>query len=531
MKRTIMKKIREIIRLAVKTDLSLRKIARATQTSRPVVGTYVKSFNNSGLTYEETQKLGDDNLLEILQDKTNTRSDRYAQLSSKFEYYVQELKKPHVTVQKLWEEYIAENPSGFMRSQFFHYFKTWRNSCKLTMHIEHKAGERMFVDFTGKKLHITDKTTGKKKAVETFVAILPASHYTFVYVTENQKTCNWIKDSEQALCHFGGTTKIIVPDSYKSAVSKACRYEPDINPEYGRFAEHYHTTIIPARPLHPDDKALVENAIRIVYHWIYASLRNEVFYSIPELNSAILRELEKYNTKKMQIPGISRQELFHKTEKNALGDLPLCLHEAKSSSKATIQSNYHVLLSEDKHYYSVPYPFYSKSREQGKKIKAEILYTHETVEIYFKNERIAVHKRDKTRNGYTTNPLHMPESHRAYLEKWNPEKIISLAVLKGPDVALIVRKIMNNHRHPEQAYNTCRGIIFLSKTYGNERLNKACKKALYFKNCTYKAVREILVHNREDFEEEPDLFNTLPEHSNIRGAEYYSNKIREEIVQ
>ncbi len=431
---------------------------------------------------------------------------------------------------KLWEEYIAENPDGYSRSQFSYHFQVWRRSCDLVMHIEHKAGDKMFVDFAGKKLFITDKITGEKHEVETFVAILPASHYTFVYATENQKSCNWVKATEEALWYFEGTPCAIVPDCCKSAVTRASKYEPDINPEYARFAEHYNTAIIPARPMHPDDKALVENAIKIVYSWIYASLRNEVFYSIPELNHAILTQLEKYNAKKMQVSGISRLELFNNIEKSTLGSLPLSFYEPKTPSKATIQTNYHVLLSEDKHYYSVPYGYYTKTLHENKKIKAELLYTDETVEIYYKNERIAVHKRDKTRNGYTTKPEHMPESHRAYLERWNPERIIGLAKSKGEEVALLIEKIMTNHKHPEQSYNTCRGIIFLSKTYGNERLNKASKKALYFGRYSYKAVREILINNREDFEEEPDLFECLPEHSNIRGAKYYSEILKEVIL-
>lgn len=531
MKRTTMKRIREILRLFSTTDLSLRKIALTTQVSRPVVNDYIDNFDNSGLSYDEIKNLNDDDLAAIIKKNNCSKNDRYIQLSLKFEYYARELKKRHVTIQKLWEEYIAENPDGFKRSQFSYHFHVWRKSCEITMHIEHKCGDKMFVDYTGKKLFVTDKLTGDKQEVETFVAILPASHYTFVCVTENQKTYNWIKATEEALWYFEGTPKAIVPDCCKSAVTRACRYEPDINPEYARFAEHYNTAIIPARPLHPDDKALVENAVKIVYNWIYASLRNQVFYSISELNRAILIELEKYNAKKMQVSGISRFELFNNTEKSTLSNLPVSLYEPKTPCKATIQSNYHVILSEDKHYYSVPYIYYTKSVQENKKVKTELLYTAETVEIYYKNERIAVHKRDKTRNGYTTNPEHMPESHRSYLERWNPEKIISLAKSKGEDVALLVEKIMNNHKHPEQSYNTCKGIIFLSKTYGNERLNKASYKALHFCRYSYKAVREILINKREDFEEQPELFESLPEHSNIRGAKYYSEKMKEVILR
>jgi transposase len=530
MKRTSMKKIREIIKLYSTTDFSIRKIARAASVSRPVVKEYLDSFENCGLTYEEISNLNDDDLLVIIRKKVVTKNDRYAYLASKFEYFSQELKKKYVTIQKLWEEYIEETPDGFSRSQFCFHFHSWRKQSELTMHIEHKAGDKMFVDFTGKKLHITNKETGEIQDAETFVAILPASQLTFVCATENQKTCNWIKGSQEAFWYFGGTTEAIVPDCFKSAVNRPCRYEPEINPEYERFANHYNTVILPARPMHPDDKALVENAVKIVYAWIYAALRDQVFYSVTELNKAIFKELEKYNSKKMQKPGISRLESFNNIEKNSLGSLPLDLYESKTCRKATIQSNYHVVLSEDKHYYSVPYSYYSKSA-LDKKTKAELLYTDETVEIYYKNERIASHRRDKSRNGYTTKPEHMPESHRTYLERWNPEKMILLAKQKGKNVSLLIEKIIGKHKHPEQSYNTCRGIIFLAKTYGDERLNKACSKAIYFNMCSYRSVKEILDTNSEDYEEEPGLFESTMDHSNIRGEEYYKNKIMEAAIQ
>ena len=532
MKRTSMKKIREIIRLCTCTDFSLRKISRALKISRPVITRYFITFKSSGLTYDEIKDLKDDELFELFFGNTakqNDNNDRYALLSSKFEYFSQELKRKHVTIQKLWEEYIEENPNGYSRARFFKHFNRWRKSCELTMHIDHKAGDKMFVDFTGKKLYLTDKKTGEKKTVETFVAILPASHYTFVCATESQKTEDWIKGSEEAFWYFEGSARAITPDCYKSAVKRPDHYDPEINPEYSRFADHYNTVILPARPMHPKDKALVENAVKIVYYWIYASLRNQVFYTLGELNRAILIELEKYNAKKMQATKLSRVELFEKTERNSLNNLPISLYEHKKCSRATIQSNYHVLLSEDKRYYSVPYRYYAESIQNSKKkIKAELYYTSDSVEIYFKNERIAVHKHNYSEKKYITNQDHIPENHRRYLERWNPEKIIALAKAKGIFIAEFVEKIINKHKHPEQSYNICKGIIFLSRNYGIDRLNKACKKALYLGYCSYSAIREMLKNNREEMDEEPDLFAHIPpEHSNIRGKNYFQKKLKE----
>lgn len=531
MKRTSMKKIKKIIQLGENDQLSFRDISRAVNISRPVVTKYLTIFRSSGLTYDEIKNFSDEYIYELITGNRKDErynDDRYAVLSSKFEYLLKESKRKHVTLQKLWEEYIEENPDGYSRSQFFEHFARWRKSCEITMHLEHKAGDKAFVDFTGKKLYLTDKETEKKIPVETFVSILPASNYTYVCATQSQKTDDWIKGTEEAFWYFGGTTTAITPDCFKSAVKKYNRYDPEANPVYSQFADHYGTVILPARPLHPKDKALVENAVKIVYSWIYASLRNEVFYTLEELNRAISEQLEKYNTKKMQASGLSRRELFEKIEKNCLNDLPITLFERKEYSKAVIQSNYHVRLRADKRYYSVPFRYYEESHRGKKTIKADIYYTRESVEIYYGSERIAIHKRASSGSKYITKPEHMPEKHRRYLQRWNPEKIISLAKTKGSSVAELVEKLISRHKHPEQSYNTCRGIIFLSRTYGMDRLDKACKKALYLGYCSYKAVSDILRHNQEEMEIQPELFSDLlPQHMNVRGKEYFKERLKE----
>lgn len=531
MKRTSMKKIKEVIRLGDNGQFSLRQIASAVHLSRPVVTKYLTVFKSTGLTYDEIKEFNDTEIEELIFTKHGESRDnnsRYAVLSDKFEYFLIELKRPHVTLQKLWEEYIEEQPDGYSRSQFFEHFYRWRKSSELTMHIEHKSGDRMFVDFTGKKLYLTDRETGTKIAVETFVAILPACQYTYVCATKSQKTEDWIKGTEEAFWYFGGTTTAITPDCYRSAVKKFNRYDPEINPAYSQFAEHYDAVILPARPRHPKDKALVENAVKIVYSRIYASLRNEVFYTLEELNRAIQIQLEKYNAKKMQTTSISRREMFEKLEKHCLKDLPLTLFERKEHAKALIQSNYHVLLRGDKRYYSVPYRYYAESRQNKNPVKSDIYFTQDTVEVHYSNKRIAIHKRVFAGPKYITNLDHMPEKHRRYLERWNPDKIITLAKTKGPSVAVLIEKLINKHKHPEQSYNTCRGIIFLSRNYGMQRLDKACLKALHLGYYSYKAVSDILKNNREAMEEEPDLFSELlPDHENVRGKEYFKKRLKE----
>ena len=233
MERTNMKKIKEIIRLSTLENLSFRQISGAVNISRPIVSKFITVFGATGLKYDDIKNFTDDQISEIMFDNSEKKDSntRYALLSSKFEYLAKELNKKHVTLQKLWEEYIDEYPDGYSRSQFCYNFNSWRKSCELTIHLNHKAGEKMFVDYAGKKFYLTDRKTGEKSAVETFVAILPASHYTYVCATKSQKTEDWIKGSEEAFWYFGGTTKVITPDCYKSAVTKFNRYDPEINPE------------------------------------------------------------------------------------------------------------------------------------------------------------------------------------------------------------------------------------------------------------------------------------------------------------
>jgi len=525
MKRTNMKKIKEILRLSCLEGLSLRQISKAVSVSRPAISKYINAFNVLNMRYDEIKNLNEDRIIELLfgnpKDKDNNK--RYADLSEKFEYFAKEIKKKNVTLQKLWEEYIEENPDGYSRSQFCEHFNSWRRSCEITMHIEHKAGEKMFVDFAGKKLNLTDKKTGELLPVEVFVAILPASHYTFVCAVKSLKTADWIRGSEEAFWYFGGTPKVITPDCFKSAVKKFDRYNPEINPGYSRFAEHYNVAVVPARPAHPKDKALVENAVKIVYSRIYAGLRNDVFYSLEELNRAILIELEKYNSRKMQNTKLSRIELFNSTEKNVLNNLPKDLYENKKYTKSKIHSNYHVFLNEDKKYYSVPFKYFAESR----KTKVDIYYTDASVEIYFKNERISVHKRDYSSKSYITNTNHLPLNHKAFLERLNPEKTIALAKSKGRYVEELLNIIIAEHKIPEQSYYCSKGFIKLAKIFGKDRLDKACKRSISLGICEYKAVFGILKNNLENIDEKsmPNEEN-IPQNNDVRGKEYFKKKLK-----
>jgi len=511
MRRISMNKVREIIRLFEQCNLSQRSIARALYISRPVVNEYIRKIHASGLDYKAAQELDDDTLLEIIESPERVHSERYQTLLQKFEYFVKELKRTGVTLERLWQEYLDENPNGYGYSQFCYHFQVWRNASELTMHMEHKAGDKAFVDFAGKHLQIVNRATGEITPVEVFVSILGASQYTYAEAVATQQKHDFIHANQNAFHYFGGVTRALVPDCLKTAVSKANQYEPDINPEYEDFSRHYQTVILPARPVHPKDKALVENAVKLVYSRIYAAFRNRIFYSLKELNLAIVEELDKHNSTPMQRLKVSRKELFDETEKSALLPLPAEKYEFKNFRTLKAQFNYHVYLNDDRHYYSVPY------RYRGSMVK--LIYSQSVVEIFHKNKRIAFHKRDRKPGGYTTIPDHMPSQHR-FVSDWSPDRFIHWARNTGEHVEYVVTHILESRTHPEQAYKVCMGILSLARKYDRQRLDKACKRAISFELYTYKGIRNILEKKMEDYQ--LDTLQPMPSHANIRGNEYYS---------
>lgn len=511
-RRIRMEKIKEIIRLGEELNLSNRAIARALNVSRPVVAQYRNDFKATGLHYVQIKDKSDQGLLELLGRNKRFQTPRYGDLVSQFEGYVKELKRTGVNLQVLWEEYQRETPGGYSYSQFCYHFQVWRQASQLTMHIEHKAGDKLFVDFTGKKLLLTNPKTGELSEVETFVAILGASLLTYVEATETQQRADWIRANENALWYLGGVPLAIVPDCLKSGVVKGGKYEPDINLRYGDFARHYGTVILPARPHRPKDKALVENAVKTIYSRIFAPLRDRRFFTLRELNQAISEKLAEHNERCFQRLKMNRRQLFEELERPVLKPLPKKKYEIRYFQTAKAQFNYHVYLSCDKHYYSVPFQY------RGKQVK--IITTASGVEIYHDNIRLASHLRDRTANKYTTSPEHMPSHHRFY-QDWSPGKMKYLAQKVGSSVHQLVDQILARRTHPEQAYKVCLGIINLGKKYDHQRVDRACQRALEFEYYSYKAVKNILEKGLDRIEESESSSKSLPEHENIRGSRYY----------
>ncbi|MBB6482743.1 IS21 family transposase, partial [Spirochaeta isovalerica] len=414
------------------------------------------------------------------------------------------------------EEYLLEVPDGLKYTQFCYHFQQWREDGDVYMHMDHKAGDKMFVDYAGKKRDIVDPITGEVVSKELFVAILPASQLIYIEATDDQTKESFIRSLERAIRFFGGVTAAIVPDNLKSAVVKANFYEPEINPLLEDFADYYNTAILPARSGKPQDKAHVENAVKICYRRIIAPLRNEIFHSTENLNRAMWRELKKLNEKKLTKMTVSRIELFEEVERRELRSLPAERYPLKYFQDNTLVGfNYHFYLKEDGHYYSAPYLL------KGKKVR--VIYDDRNVALYHDNIRIWQHRRDRRRGGYTTKTEHMPAKHR-FFKEWSPEKFRWWGGNVGEDTLRVVNYLLDSKPHPEQAYRTCMGILNLTNKYPLSVVNQACRSAwnmdwIGFKSIAEEAERiQIAMESAAD---ESQLTLIPADHQNIRGAQYY----------
>jgi transposase len=508
-----MSKIRQILRLHSQGRSKLL-IAKQTGVARNTLKKYLREFELSGLSFNEVTELGDKDLEDLfIKPEERPITPKLQTLCSLFPAMDKELKRKGVTRLLLWEEYKLKHPDGYSKSQFKHYFAQWRAQVNPSMHIEHKAGDKLYVDFAGHKLNIIDKQTGEVQPVEVFVAILGASQLTYVEAVMTQQKEDFIAACEGALHYYGGVPSAIVPDNLKSAVTKSSKYEPVLNETFADFAEHYSTTILPARAYRPKDKALVEGAVKIIYSRIYAKLRTGEYFTLEELNKAILIALEEHNLTLLRGRNYSRRQQFEEVERQTLAPLPPLRYELKKQLFATVMKNGHVSMSVDKHYYSVPYRFI------GKKVK--LMYSRNTVEVFYHYERIAIHPRTKSPYNYTTEKDHMASAHR-FVSDWTPERFLSWAAGIHEDVNLYILKILDRKQHPEQAYKSCVGILSFAKKVGNERLIKACQRALGYGIYNYKTIQTILERGMDKLDEiEENKPMEMPLHENIRGEEYY----------
>jgi transposase len=493
--------------------VSKKAISEKSGCGRNTVKKYIRQFIALGMTFEELNKLNNTSLEALFKTEDAVSNPKLEILSGYFPEMEKALKRKGITREYLWQKYISEHPDGYRLSMFKEHYNRWRKQSTGVMHLDHKAGDKMQVDYAGNRLEIVDLDTGELRPVEVFVAILGASQLTYVDASLSQKKEDFIQSCENALHYFGGVPQAIITDNLKSAVIKSDKYEPTLNEAFRDFTLHYGLSALPAGPYKPRHKALVEGMVKIIYRVIYPEIRKNTYTNLGDLNRNILTELDKLNNQLMKGRPYSRRMLFEETERETLQPLPLHVFEIRHKKVATVMKNNHVSLSVDKHYYSVPYEYI------GKKVK--LFYNQVDVEIYYQYERIARHLRDPRPFRYTTESEHLATSHR-YITDWTPEGFIERAEKVGTSTRVYITKVLEKPQHAEQAYRTCQGILSLAKRVGNERLNNACARADFFGEYSYKTIKTIIERKLDytDLSKDDDI-KTLPLHNNIRGKRYY----------
>jgi transposase len=434
-----------------------------------------------------------------------------------------EFKRKGVTLRLLWQEYRENYSEGYGYSQFCQHYRSWSKTLPVSMRQNHKAGEKLFVDYAGMTMPVNDAKTGQVVKVQIFVSALGASQYIYAEATRTQRLSDWIGSHVRTFEFLGGVTEIVVPDNLKSGVTKACRYEPSINQTYADMASFYGVAVIPARPRKPKDKSKVENAVQIVEREILARLRDRTFFSLAELNHAIKDLLMEVNKRKLQKLDTSRLKMFEEIDKPALKSLPFQRYEYGQFFQPKVNIDYHIEILG--HFYSVPFHLRSK--------RMDVRVTSRMVEVLYQGKRVATHVRDDRKGKHTTDPSHMPKAHQKHLE-WSPGRLIQWA---SKDVGIycsqVVEQIIKSREHPEQAYRSCLGLMRLSKSYDPPRVESACHRALVLEVCSYQSIKSIL-KTGTDYEPLPNdecvSASCQVHHQNIRGKDYYNTSKTKELT-
>jgi transposase len=507
-----MRKTREVLRLYHELKLGQRQIARSASLSQSTVHEYLERFAASGLSWPLPSEMTETELEAALFPAPAKPSTTVARPLPDFVRLHEELQQnKHTTLQLLWEEYRAANPDGYQYSRFCYHYQRWRESRDVVMRQQHRAGEKLFVDWAGAKLPIYSRDSDAVHQASLFVAVLGASNYTYAEATWSQDTACWISAHVRAFEHIGGVPELVVPDNPRTGVIRTCRYEPDLNPTYQEMAMHYVVGVLPARVRKPRDKAKVEVGVQIVQRWIVAALRHRRFFSLTDLNLEIGELLEKLNQRPFRKREGSRASLFAEIERPALRPLPTERFDLSEWSRARVNIDYHVQY--DHSFYSVPYQLVRQ--------EVEVRATPAVVEIFHKGVRVASHVRTRKPHTAVTNPEHRPKSHQAHLE-WPPSRMVQWAQSVGPRAGEVVEKILESYPHPEMGYRSCLGIIRLGQKYPAKRVEAAAERALSTGAVSFKSIESIL---RRGLDQQPlgdsTAINPRTAHDNVRGAEYF----------
>ena len=507
--------IRQILRLYA-SGKGTKFISQSTGVARNTVKKYLYRYVLSEKTIEQIEAMSDAQMsrLFLIKEPIVGFNRRLSDLEPLLPILASMLKKRGVTKYMVYEHYLTLCANSYKSSSFMEKLNRFMQIGKPSLKMTHKAGDKMFVDFTGQKLQLVDALTGELKALEVFVAILGCSQLTFVMAVHSQCKEDFILCCERALHFFGGVPQAIVPDNLKSAVTKASKYEAQLNDTFAAFAEHYHTFGYPTRTYKPKDKALVEGAVKISYTTIFSKIDQKNYHTLEELNKDILVHLAVHNNAKLTGENHSRMQQFIELEKQTLQPLNPYLFEPMTAQLSSVNKYGHILLSADKRYYSVPYKLI------GKRLK--IKYSTTKLVVYDENEVVAVHDRYIGKGlKYITIQDHLATQHK-YATDWNPQKFMSTANAIGESVAAYIAKILAREVYPEQSYKSCSGVLSFAKRVGNTRLVNACKRADSYGIYNYGIIDQILRTKADAIPMEDEIPNTdMPLHENVRGAEYY----------
>ena len=512
MEKISMLKIKEVLRLQHDSKLSARKISRALNLSHTVVNQYIKRFKSSGYNFEELMLFSDKEIVNKLFTLESKPTKYPIPDWSKIH---QELANKIVTLELLHEEYANENPDGhYGYTWFCNNYKKYAKKISPSMRQVHKAGEKVFIDFSGVRVAIADPLTGEVKYAEIFVAVLGASGYPFVLAVPSQKKADFIHAHNEMFKAFGGVAELLVPDNLKSAVTRADRYEPDLNADYAKLAEHYGCAIMPARGYKPKDKGLVENGVKLMQRWLLARFRHKTFYTIAQLNSEISSLMPLYKNKKIKRLDVSRQELFDTIDKPTLKQLPATAYEYKELKLLKVSIDYHIQL--DHVLYSVPYQLIHK--------KVEVWFSTKMVSICHEGKEVAIHPRLYRRGAYSTQTAHMSSAHQKYLE-WSPGRIMNWGLTVGENTSKLLKTIMDRKPHPEMGYRSCLGLMRAyektKESMSEEKLEAISAHALKSQKFRLQQIKEQLNNPPHETDDEETQLFALSSHENIRGSAYY----------
>jgi transposase len=507
-----MRKIKEVLRLH-SLGLAQRQIARSCSIGQSTVSEYLKAAESARLGWPEVADWDEARLAAALIRKAPARPEQDQRPPPDFAATHTELQQhKHLTLQLLWEEYRIEHPDGYRYSRFCELYQRWLRKQEVVLRQEHRAGEKLFVDYAGQTIPVKNPDTGEIHEAQLFVAVLGASNYTYAEATWTQGLGDWIGSHLRAFEFCGGVPEIVVPDNLKSGVTKTCRYEPGVNRTYEEMAQHYGVAVVPARPRKPKDKAKVEAGVLLVERWILAALRKRTFFSLGEVNASIGELLVRLNERSFRKREGSRQTLFETLDRPALKPLPAERYQCGEWKTVRVNIDYHVEF--DRHWYSVPYQLTQQ--------QVEIRATAATVEIFHKGMRVASHGRSHAAHRHTTTHEHRPKAHQRHLE-WTPSRIVEWSSKIGPATAQVVDRILTSNRHPEQGFRSCLGIIRLGEKYPHARVEAASRRALALNVCSYQSLKSILENHLDSQAPEPTPENPQPpiDHSNLRGPDYY----------